>query len=299
MNNFIEYFYNLKIDKIVFENRYFTFIHSGYIYKLYILDNEINVNFLTDINSKLLRNTLISEIIYNKNGNVISSYNNTNYILLRIYVNPSKNITLNEINFLSNSLYKENLNIDWGKLWSRKIDYLEELINENGKKYPLIVDSFNYFIGMAENAISYYNNIENIDNYKYFISHKHIRYSDTVEELYNPLNIIYDYKVRDVSEYIKIAFFKGNLNIFNEINLYLMNNPLSLTDVKLLIARLLYPSFYFELYEDILIDDRDEKIIMTIIDKLADYEEYLDSVISYFKYRYNIDEILWLKKRRF
>ena len=181
-------------------------------------------------------------------------------------------------------------------LWSNKIDYIEEMIAENGKKYPIIVDSFNYFVGLAENAISYYNSIPINNNYTYYISHKRIRINDTTESLYNPLNIIFDYKVRDVAEYIKNAFFLNNTNIFNELDAYLKFNKLSLTDIKLLIARVLYPSFYFELYEDILVNNKDEKIIVPIINMLPKYEKYLNMVITYFKKHYNIDEIVWLKK---
>lgn len=297
MNNFLEYFYNLKIDKISYNDKYYTFMHNGYIYKLYIFDEMNDINFLTDTNKKMVGNTLVSEIIYNRNGEIITSYNNINYILLKIYVNVNKSITLEEISFLANSLAKNKININWGLLWSRKIDYLEELIYENGKKYPLIVDSFNYFVGLAENAISYYNDIIIDNNYSFVISHKHIRLNDTIEELYNPMNIIFDYRVRDVAEYIKNSFFNNNLNIFNEFNNYLANNNLSLMEVKLLVARLLYPSFYFDMYEDILIDNKEEKIIVNVISKLDAYEEYLDNVIMLLKQFYDISDISWLKKK--
>ena len=165
---------------------------------------------------------------------------------------------------------------------------------ENGKKYPIIVNSFNYFVGMAENAISYYNDIKIEDNYKYVISHKNIRFNDTIEVLYNPLNIIFDYRARDIAEYIKNAFFINNSNIYNELNEYMNVNGLSITDVKLVVARLMYPSFYFEMYEDILIDNDDEKIIVPIVDRLTEYEKYLASIINYFKNYYDIPTIPWL-----
>ena len=219
------------------------------------------------------------------------------YILLKIYVNSSKDISLEEISYLSNILYEEKLNINWGMLWSKKIDYLEELINENGIKYPLIVNTFNYFVGMAENAIAYYNNIFIEQNYKYVISHKQIKINDTVEALYNPLNIIFDYRARDIAEYIKISFFKNNKNILTELKKYLSNISLSLMEVKLLISRLLYPSFYFDMYEDILVDGSDEIILANIINKTDDYEIYLANIIDFFKKYYNIEEISWLKKK--
>lgn len=299
MKNFIEYFYNMRIDKIVYVDGYYYFVLNGYIYKLYVYDDYKDVNFLVEVNKRLVGNTLMSEIIINRNGEAISNYNNNSYILIRIYVNINKIISLEEISYLANSLHRENMQINWGNLWSRKIDYLEELINENGKKYPVIVDSFNYFVGMAENAISYYNNVGLSENYKYVISHRIIRFNDTVECLYNPLNIIFDYRVRDVAEYLKNAFFRNNLNVYYEFKNYLKNNNLSVNEIQLLVARLLYPSFYFDMYDDIIVDEKEEKIIFNVITRLDEYECYLSKIIEYLSVNYGIEDILWLKKGRF
>lgn len=296
MNNFVEYFYGIKTDKIIYSGKYYSFIYNGYVYRLYIYtDNYNSLKLLYDINQKMIRNTLTSEIIVNKDSQLISYFNGVSYILIKIFANINKSISLEEISFLSKSLYKEKINVNWGTLWSNKIDYLEDLINENGKKYPLIVDSFNYFVGMCENAISYFNSITLDGNYKYSVSHKVIKYDDMVDALYNPMNIIFDYRVRDVAEYIKNSFFNNNYNIFNELTWYLNNNNLTLTEVKILISRLLYPSFYFEMYEDIMTDNKEEKIILDIVSKLDNYEDYLNKIITFFKINYNIDEIRWLK----
>ena len=294
MNNFIDYFYKIRVQKIEYYKKYYSFIYQGYMYKLYLLDSNINVNVLVNMNKMLVGHTLVSEIIINKDNEYISKFNNQSFILIKIFANVDNKITLDEINYLANSLYTLNLNINWGILWSRKIDYLEELINENGKKYPLIVDSFNYFVGMAENAIAYFNDINIEKDYKYVVSHKCIRLNDSIEVIYNPLNIIFDYRVRDIAEYIKNAFFLNNKGIFNELNIYIRKNPLSLTDVKLLIARLMYPSFYFELYDDILIYNQDERIIEKVINRLPEYEKYLAMVIKYFQKWYDVPEIPWL-----
>lgn len=298
MNNFIEYFYGIKVQNVIYNDKYYSFIYHGYVYRLYIYENDIDVSFLYDINKKLINNTLMSQIILNRDNEIVSSYNGISYILIKVFVNINKSISLEEISFISNSFSKDKININWGVLWSNKIDYLEDLINENGKKYPLIVDSFNYFVGMCENAIAYFNSIVLDNNYKYVVSHKKIKFDDMVDSLYNPLNITFDYKVRDVAEYIKNSFFNKNYNIFNEIVAYLNKNYLSFTEVKLLVARLLYPSFYFDMYEDILIDNKEEKIILNIISQLDDYEEYLDRIITFFKNYYNVEEIEWIKKRR-
>ena len=295
MNNFVVYFYKMNINEIKNHGKYYSFIYHNYLYHLYPLDSNINVNNTLNMNRKLIHHTLVSEIIINKDGSYISNFNQQSYMLVKILVNTNKKISLTEISDLANSLYTENLDINWGMLWSKKIDYLEDLVGENGKKYPSIVDSFNYFVGMAENAIAYYNDIVIPKNYKYVVSHKRIRIDDTVLALYDPFNIIFDYQVRDIAEYIKNAFFLNNHNILQELNDYLKLNPLSLTDIKLLIARLLYPSFYFEMYEDILIDGKSEKIITFILDRLPAYEKYLANVVNYLKRWYDVENIPWLE----
>ena len=131
----------------------------------------------------------------------------------------------------------------------------------------------------------------------HYISHKRLKPTDKVDSLYNPLNIIYDYRVRDVAEYIKNSFWTDNHNIYNELNNYIYKSNLSLNEVKLLISRVLFPSFYFDLYEDIFNYNKDEKILNNIISRIDEYEEYLNSIIIYFKRFYPIDEIEWLKKK--
>ena len=296
MNNFLEYFYNIKVNKIQFQKNYYYFKYNNYVYKLYVVNENINIDFFVNISKELSSNTLISQLIVNRNKNYISHYNNNNFLLIKIFVNINKKIFLNEIIDFDNMLYTTNIDINWGTLWSKKIDYLEYLINENGKKYPLLVDSFNYFVGMAENAISYYNTITIPKNYQYSLNHKYINCNDSVEVIYNPLNIIFDYKARDIAEYIKNSFFNNNTNIFNELNELINRNYLSLVDIKLIISRILYPSFYFNLYENILIDNENEKILLKIINKLDNYEMYLANVIKYFKIYYDVEDVYWLNK---
>ena len=249
MNNFIKYFYRIDIDKVIYNEKYYSFVYNGYLYRLYIYNDSIgDVKFLYDVNRKLIGNTLVSEIIINQQNEILSTYNGISYILLRIFVNVNKKITLDEISFLSRTLYREGINVDWGILWSKKIDYLEDLINENGKKYPLIVDSFNYFVGMAENAIEYFNSIGIDKRYKYVISHKVIKKDNSVEVLYNPMNITFDYRVRDIAEYIKAYMASSDYELDNVL---LLLDKLNLNNLmfNLLYSRLLYPTFYMILIQ--------------------------------------------------
>ena len=297
MCNFIDYFYGIKIDNNEFDNKNYFFIYKGYLYKLYAIDTEIDINLVVNINKAMVGRTLISKIIVNQLGNYISNYNGVSYILMKIYADNKRRISINDIDYLGNSLYTNKINSNWGVLWSKKIDYLENLISQFGKKYPIMVNSFNYFVGMAENAISYFNSIKFTENYSYYISHKVMNIDKVVDCFYNPLNIIFDYKVRDIAEYIKKVFFCVDYDkskIYNEINKYFSNNKFTITDIRLLIARLLYPSFYFELYEKILVEGKNEKIILDVVSNIDDYEKYLNGIINYFKKQYGVDDIKWL-----
>lgn len=302
MKNIINYFYNLNITELTNKDNIYSFYDNDELYYFYIYNNNIkNINLTKDIDDSLKKDTLIHEIIINKDNSIITYYNNIPYILCKINININKPITLGEINYLSSKVISTNSKItyrSWQDLWSIKIDYLEKVINENGKKYPIIVDSFNYFVGMAENAISYYNNLSDkeVDNNSLVISHRIININDTVYAIYDPVNIIIDHKARDIAEYIKCSFFSDNINIFNELNIYFKYNYYTKDDVVMLLARVLYPSFYFNMYEDIMINSKEEKIITNITSKLDKYELYLIRVFKYFNNFYNLPVPEWLNK---
>ena len=302
MKNIINYFYNLNITELTNKDNIYSFYDNDELYHFYIYTNNIkNIDLTKDIDDSLKKDTLIHEIIINKDNSIITYYNNIPYILCKINININKPITLGEISYLSSKVISTNSKItyhSWQDLWSIKMDYLEKVINENGKKYPIIVDSFNYFIGMAENAISYYNNLSNkeVDNNSLVISHRIININATVYAIYDPVNIIIDHKARDIAEYIKYSFFSDNTNIFKELNTYFKYNYYTKDDVVMLLARVLYPSFYFNMYEDIMINSKEEKIITNITSKLDKYELYLARVFKYFNNFYNLPIPEWLNK---
>ena len=55
------------------------------------------------------------------------------------------------LNETKSKLYRNS----WASLWSAKLDYFEYQVSELGKDKPLILDSFSYYLGLGENAISY------------------------------------------------------------------------------------------------------------------------------------------------
>lgn len=304
MKNNIMYYYNLRIDNITQNNNnyYFTINNDNYCFTIYTRDIKES-NEIYKLNKYMLSsNILVHEIIPNKDNYVVTIINNIPYILYKIYINKNKKLTINELTYLSNYTYQVDKILtrnNWNILWSNKIDYFEYQINQMGKKYPILVDTFAYFTGLAENAISYVKyttletQIETSDNP--VISHRKI--NNTIESLYNPLNIILDHKSRDIAEYIKLSFLNKNTNIYQELDSYFSNNYYSEYGLRLLYARIIYPSFYFDMYEQIIQGLRKESDLLNIVTLLDDYELYLKEMYYYLKKYHNIPEIDWITKK--
>lgn len=304
MKNNIMYYYNIRIDNITQNNNnyYFTINNDNYCFTIYTRDIKES-NEIYKLNKYMLSsNILVHEIIPNKDNYVVTIINNIPYILYKIYINKNKKLTINELTYLSNYTYQVDKILtrnNWNILWSNKIDYFEYQINQMGKKYPILVDTFAYFTGLAENAISYVKyttletQIETSDNP--VISHRKI--NNTIESLYNPLNIILDHKSRDIAEYIKLSFLNKNTNIYQELDSYFSNNYYSEYGLRLLYARIIYPSFYFDMYEQIIQGLRKESDLLNIVSLLDDYELYLKEMYYYLKKYHNIPEIDWITKK--
>ena len=61
-------------------------------------------------------------------------------------------------------------------------------------------------------------------------------------------------------------------------------------------ARILWPSFYFEVYDGILRNKLNESVVLKIVSRIGEYEKYLADVFSYFRKYYPIDEVAWITK---
>lgn len=303
MKNIIEFYYNIRIDEIHNKDDYYFFVlnKNHYIFKPYF-DDIGKILDIYKLNRLLSERTNIDNIILNRYGNPITKVNNSFYVL--ILSNNRNNFTLADISNMANVSDINNQPLDklernnWEILWANKIDYFEMQVHENAKKYPLIRESFDYFIGLSENAISYLVNTKREVSPTIY-DMKVISHNSLNNSLYDPSNIILDHKARDVAEYIKMSFFNNNLNIFKELEEYFHYNYYSIYGIRVLFARILYPSFYFDLYDGIISGKNDEKQLNMIIDKINDYEIYLYNVYLFLKRFYDIPMVDWLKKTRY
>ena len=298
MKNVIEFYYNISSLELYKTKDNYSFNLNGNNF-LFIpfLGDENKINDLYELNLYLINYIKLDSIILNRYNSPITSFNGVNYILTTN--NYNKKVSLRSISNMANinimggkTLERNN----WELLWENKVDYFEMQILENEKKYPLVRESFDYYIGMAENAISYLVNTK-LEVTPTDVDRKVVSHINLNNSIYNPINIILDHKARDLSEYIKLAFFLDNKNIFNELDSYFHYNIYSEYGIRVLIARLLYPSFYFDAYDKIISGSDSENILNIVINRTSDYEVYLYNIYIYLRRFYDIPFPDWLKKR--
>ena len=215
------------------------------------------------------------------------------------FINITNNRTINykDILFFTNNYLVSffNINNNWEIMWSKKIDFLENYIEKKDSINSLVKPLCYYYIGLAENALQCLKKVNNYYSLKYSISHKRIKCTDTLIELYNPINFIIDNKCRDISEYLKSTVSESNnINLYDVIgSLYYTEN-----EFRLLIARLLFPSYFFDKL-DLLNDNKlSKKEILHMYDFTLKYESFLCNVLNIIKkiWNINIPNIDWIKR---
>lgn len=309
MEQFLKYFYDIYIDNLYKkDNKYYFYKDNSLfcIVKNYRLPEELKD--ILEICYEMQSRFPVSQIVFNKFGQISSDYDNNNYILLKINTSMSSDITINDIIKINNSLFlnkdkKELYRNNWAKLWESKVDYFEYQIKELGRNKKIILNSFSYYIGLAENAISIANICElyNKDNMneKVVLSHRRINYPCMEYEFYNPLEYIFDIQVRDVSEYLKSMFFYTDRNhTIKELKNYLLSKRLSNYEANMLYARLLYPTYYFDIYEKVIEDLKEESELLDIINKVDEYELFLKEAYFELSRMHKIEQINWIINKR-
>lgn len=294
MKNFLEYYYNLLNITVHERKQYYYFEYNRHYY-IFIYTNrnidEINAIYRLNINLKKYH-----KIILNRNSSPITYFNGRQYVLLKISC-KNENIDYLDLKGQRVALDKENIPLlrnNWVELIEKKIDYLEYQREHLKNQYKVLDESVDYFIGMAENSISYLNHmVEKATDIDYLVvNHRRITSVNKIV-FYNPLNIVVDHKARDISGYLKYLFIENSYNnhILSQV---ILNAELSNYGYQLLYGRMLYPSFYFDIYEKIINDREEESSSYSIIKRAKEYEEYLETIYNIINHHTKIPSIDWL-----
>ena len=295
MNNAILFFFNINTKEVkkINDNYYFNYAYNNYVVQIYNRDIEeaIEIYYL---NLELLSNGFIGyEIILTKDNDVLFLYEGVYYILMKFPNIKNRIITYKDVinfNYIPNTMFKKLDKSNWGITWSNKIDFIEYQFDQVRNRYSIIDDSIDYFIGIWENAISYYN--DNNINSERCVCHKRVSTNMDLLDFTNPLNFVIDYKERDLGEYLKSFVISKN---YSNASLDRMINFSDRDSVVLVISRILFPSYYFDLYEDIILGNKDEHELNDVISK----RNNVLYLINYILFRYsnlNITDIEWIKK---
>lgn len=304
MKETLEYYYGLDIESIEeLDGKYhFKIENQDYFFVFYNRGIEELEDIINVSNEMVKKGINVHKILINRNNSFLTKVGEYNYILFAVsnlneeydifdMVKISEKLVLN--NNKSN-LYRNN----WGTLWSEKIDYFEYQVRELSIEKDVVKNSFSYYVGMAENAISYVNNTNmkyGGDAYRIVLSHRRVFYPNYKLNYLNPLSFVFDLEVRDIAEYLKAMFFKKDISFcLDELSSYLKIRHLSLYEYQMLYARLLYPTYYFDVYEGVMNKNGDEEQLVNIIKKCDSYEEFLKKAYLEISKYAKIDKIEWI-----
>lgn len=291
MKNLINYYYNLIISEFKKKNEIFVFKISESVYEFipyYGNVDDLYKNYLLLINNK----RYCHEIIYNKDNKIITIYNRKPYVLLKKNLIIQKNIDLNEIQNYIIPVY-ESKKLNWKRLWTEKNDYYEFQINSFSNKYKLLKESINYYIGLSELSINLLNYIDE-NEIKYCVCHKRIEKNLKLDNFFNPVNLIIDSRTRDVAEYIKTNFFNETLDK-TEVFSFFENINYNNSEFIMLLSRLIYPSYCFDIYDKIIDEKLTEEKLSLYIKKNNSYELFLKEIYNYLKNKYIFFQIEWFE----
>ncbi len=300
MKDLLNYYYYIITDRINMQNHNYYFNYLNHSFCLYRYDGMLeNLNDIFKLNTYMLYNNYkINKIILNRDSMIATRYGNYYYVLILLRFNSKTLISLNEVvNFerrigvLPSILNRTN----WIELWCKKIDNIEYSIKHLMHKFKLIYNSIYYYIGLTENAITYLSLI-NVNNQNISIEHQRVKKNTTIEEFFNPLNLIIDFRIRDLAEYLKSCFFERKWDVSSIIN-YLKKIPMSNTDYLYFYIRMLFPSYYFDLYDLIIAGNISEESILKITSYQEDYEYLLYEIYLLVKSHINIVGIEWINRK--
>ncbi len=279
ITNLISFLYDIKVEVVRKSNNSYIFLYNDdfYIFKKCNLREDYLMYIYNYINDS---NTLYHNIVKNRHNKYVSSYNNENYILMKIKFNINRMLLLDDI-YLSGAhhvSYMRKNDFNWTKLWKLKIDQVEYFINNYQQLNISSLAIINYYLGLSEVAISFFDTIKLDDYIPVSLSHNRIENNSDLYDYYSVTNVIFDHVTRDMGEYIKNYIYCNNsINMDN----YQVLKRLNINDKYMLISRILFPSYFFDVFDDFVLNERDFVDFDKYFSCMDIYENNLKSVISY------------------
>ena len=279
MKEILEEYYNINITEYIEDKNSLLFQVNGINYYLVkTFYDESYINELIRLCEEVRRQkVLLHDFIKNKYNGYLSN----GYVLFKI------NILIDEIdlkdiesfnNIDCNKYLKEYIKME--DFWQNKIDYFEIQVSELSNN-QLINHSFDYYIGIVEIIILFLK--KNPYPIDLCLSHKTLDSLKTID-FYNPLNITFDLKLKDMASYIRMT---NNYELLGE----LLDN-INYQDKTYLFTRMVFPFRYFNIISDMVIDKEEEQELIKILNRVNEYERYVSKIQRMF----GIYLFSWIKK---
>ncbi len=301
--------YNVYDVEIIEKNEYsyFTFQDNKYYFVPYMRSEE-EFKELVSLNEELLRKGIsTAKFVLNLHNSYITFYQQKKYVLLLMPQNSDEEYNvLDMIHFADRLVVGSKKSIlyrnYWAELWSAKADYFEYQVHQLGKDKPIILNSFSYYIGLMENAIAYVNSTTKkyklSINERITLQRKRVEFPNLALNYFNPIHYVIDIEVRDIASYFKSLFFNSYEDLFTEVYAYLNRRKLGMYGYQLLYARLMYPSFYFDIYEKVMEQELEESALLPIINKVEEYELFLKDVFFIISKYAPIERVEWIANKK-
>ena len=187
----------------------------------------------------------------------------------------NRNILFDDIiEVIQNSIQIKKPIDNYINLWKTKLDFLEKYYKDN---YNFEYD-FYYFKGLSSIALRLIKTAK-VNIVTYGVAINRFYNIKALYDLYNPIFIKHGPVVNTISEYIKYEFFNNRRVDYEEI----FDLDLNIDDYYLLVARLLFSTYYFDLLKEEKIKTNYDRIS----NKIEDYIEYVKEIIIAIKKRHN------------
>ena len=292
MKNIIYSNYNILVENLNKDNQNYYFYYNNDLFIFCIIFNDVD-SVLKSYKYAMDFGYDCFNIIYTKDNKIFCEVDTKKYALLKVKGIIKYQYTYKDFNYC----LINDKGLNWGDLWGKRLDYYEIQIRELGFKYQTVLNTFGLFHGLAENAILYFNlTINNFtEKVDVGIVHNRINYPCYLIDYNNPLNYIIDYNIRDISEYIKSYLFSKDNDIENVMKIL---HELNVNDItfNLLYSRLLYPSFYFDIFDNIILENGKDNDVVEIVQSIDKYLSLLKSIYENFNNKYRLFRIEWLDK---
>lgn len=254
MRDFILLNYNLNVKKIYKDC---FFVNNEKIKIVRLKKNMDDLDYLFALSNNLYyKNILVDTFILNKDGICYTKKNDEYIILMKI-----NDIVDDVIELEYLKLFEQKNNLKYKNIveeWKEKIDDLETKIGGFNNENSIVQKTVNYYLGMAENAVSLLNETKNINNNSIGFKVKLVEFNKTT--INNPFNFFKINKMYNIAIYIKNKIFKNMID-YNELE-KIVKEIENKEDEIALFSYMLFPDYYIDIVNEEIKEEEIKKIIM-------------------------------------